>query len=105
MSSTPPSASSGPGALSNWLKPPSARTAACLFDIANGMTVRLSPKHVAFPNLDLTAHLFTQPRGTWIGFDTSVSFGPGGIGLTSSILHDTGGPIGTVSQILTIRSS
>ena len=80
-------------------------TAAGLFDIANGMTVRLSPKDVAFPNLDLTAHLFTQPRGTWIGFDTSVSFGPGGIGLTSSILHDTGGPIGTVSQILTIRSS
>ena len=80
-------------------------TAAGLFDIANGMTVRVSPKDVAFPNLDLTAHLFTPPRGTWIGFDTTVSFGPGGIGLTSSILHDTGGPIGTVSQILTIRSS
>jgi hypothetical protein len=77
--------------------------AAGLFDIANGMTVRVDPKDVAFPNVDLTAHLFAQPRGDWLGFDTTVSFGPGGLGLTSSVIHDTGGPIGTVAQILTVR--
>jgi Acyl-CoA thioesterase C-terminal domain/Acyl-CoA thioesterase N-terminal domain len=104
-----------PGRASFWVRTPvplirdepvsRLAIAAGLFDIANGMTVRVSPKAVAFPNLDLTAHLFAQPRGTWIGFDTTVCFGPAGIGLTSSILHDTSGPIGTMSQILTIRPS
>lgn len=78
-------------------------TAVRLFDIANGMTVRADPTEVAFPNIDLTAHLFAQPTGEWIGFDTSVSFGSDGIGLTHSTLHDSTGPIGTVSQILTVR--
>lgn len=77
--------------------------AAGIFDIANGMTVRADPRTVAFPNIDLTAHLFAEPRGEWIGFDTTVSFGPGGLGLTSSVLHDTHGPVGTLSQILTLR--
>lgn len=77
--------------------------AAGLFDIANGMAVRVSPTQVAFPNIDLTAHLFAEPRGEWLGFDTTVSFGGGGVGLTSSVLHDERGPIGTVSQVLTIR--
>ena len=74
-----------------------------LLDIANGMTVRADPGDVAFPNLDLTAHLFAEPCGEWIGFDTTVSFGAHGLGLTSSVIHDTSGPIGTVSQILTVR--
>jgi hypothetical protein len=75
-----------------------------LFDIANGMTARADPQQVAFPNLDLTAHLFTQPVGEWIGFDTTVTFGDDGIGLTSSVLHDDVlGPIGTLGQILTVR--
>lgn len=78
-------------------------SAAGLFDIANGMTVRAHPEKVAFPNVDLTAHLFAQPTGEWVGFDTTVSFGPGGLGLTSSVLHDRQGPIGTLTQILTVR--
>ena len=78
-------------------------SAAGLFDIANGMTVRADPAQVAFPNIDLTAHLFAEPRGDWVGFDTTVSFGAGGLGLTSSVLHDVHGPIGTMSQALTIR--
>lgn len=77
--------------------------AARLFDLANGMAVRANPTQVAFPNVDLTAHLFTRPEGDWIGFDTSVSFGSGGIGLTHSVLHDVNGPIGSLSQILTVR--
>jgi hypothetical protein len=74
-----------------------------LLDIANGMTVRVSPREVAFPNVDLTAHLFGEPRGEWVGFDTSVSFGAGGLGLTSSVLHDERGPVGTMAQCLTVR--
>lgn len=78
-------------------------SAVALFDIANGMTVRAEPQDVAFPNLDLTAHLFAEPRGEWVGFDTTVSFGPSGVGLTSSVLHDVHGPVGTMSQGLTLR--
>ncbi len=74
-----------------------------LLDIANGMAVRADPHLVHFPNLDLTAHFFAQPAGEWVGFDTTVSFGSAGIGLTSSVLHDSAGPVGTLNQILTIR--
>jgi hypothetical protein len=74
-----------------------------LFDIANGMTVREPPSVVGFPNLDLTAHLFREPHGDEVGFDTTVSFGPDGRGVTSSVLHDGNGPFGTLAQLLTVR--
>ena len=77
--------------------------AAGLFDLTNGMAVRADPDDVAFPNIDLTAHLFATPRGEWLGFDTTVSFGAEGIGLTSSTVHDVHGPVGTVAQVLTVR--
>lgn len=77
--------------------------AAGLLDIANGMSVRADPAKVAFPNVDLTAHLFREPRGAWLGFDTTVSFGASGVGLTSSVLHDADGPFGTLAQALTLR--
>ncbi len=81
----------------------STAAAAGLLDIANGMNVRADPREVAFPNLDLTAHLFRQPVGEWVGLDTTVSFGPDGQGLTSSTLHDQHGPVGALSQSLTLR--
>jgi hypothetical protein len=74
-----------------------------LLDIANGMTVRAAPEEVLFPNVDLTAHFFDQPQGEWLGLDTTVSFGTGGAGLTTSVVHDEHGPIGTTSQCLTVR--
>ncbi|MDO9458311.1 thioesterase family protein [Nocardioides sp.] len=77
--------------------------AAGLADIANGMTVRADPAEVVFPNVDLTAHLFRPPSAGWLGFDTTVSFGAGGHGLTSSTLHDESGPFGTLAQVLTVR--
>jgi hypothetical protein len=102
-----------PGRAAYWVRTPLPLVAdeevsrlaavAGLLDIANGMTVRVDPRTVAFPNIDLTAHLFEQPGGEWIGFDTTVSMGAGGVGLTSSVLHDERGPIGTSAQILTVR--
>ncbi|WP_148612429.1 thioesterase family protein [Nocardioides rubriscoriae] len=77
--------------------------AAGLVDIANGMTVRADPAEVVFPNVDLTAHLVRAPQPGWLGFDTTVSFGATGHGLTSSTLHDEDGPIGTLAQVLTVR--
>ena len=81
---------------------PSAR-AIGLLDIANGLAVRAEPTEVSFPNIDLTAHLFAEPRGDWLGFDTTVSFSADGLGLTHSIIHDDSGPIGASSQMLTVR--
>lgn len=72
-------------------------------DTANGIGVRRDPREWMFPNLDLTLHLFRQPAGEWTGLDTTVSFGPDGQGLTSSVLHDQDGPVGTVAQVLTVR--
>lgn len=76
-----------------------------LLDLANGMTVRADPRQVLFPNVDLTAHLFSDPEGGWVGYDTSVSFGADGVGLTHSVLHDIRGPIGVSSQALIVRLS
>jgi len=81
---------------------PLSRTAG-LLDIANGMTVRAQPSEVLFPNIDLTAHFFEQPQGEWVGFDTRVSFGAGGLGLTASVVHDERGPVGSSAQSLTVR--
>lgn len=74
-----------------------------ILDMANGVAIRKNPREVVYPNLDLTAHFFRLPEGDWVGTDTSVSFGSSGIGLTHSILHDENGPIGSCSQILTVR--
>lgn len=74
-----------------------------LVDVANGVATRVSPHEVAFPNLDLTAHLFRQPGVGWAGLDARVSFGATGVGLTHSVLHDERGPFGTIAQTLTVR--
>jgi hypothetical protein len=74
-----------------------------LVDTANGVAVRQSPTNWIFPNVDLTIHLHRQPRGRWVGLDTSVTFGSEGHGLTSTILHDLNGPVGMAEQILTVR--
>ncbi|MBI3227906.1 MAG: thioesterase family protein [Mycolicibacterium cosmeticum] len=76
-----------------------------LLDISNGLAVRMNPADVAFPNIDLTAHLFAEPAGEWLGFDTTVSVSATGTGLTHSVIHDETGPIGVSSQMLTVRPS
>ncbi|MFD6178785.1 MULTISPECIES: thioesterase family protein [unclassified Isoptericola] len=75
-----------------------------LFDVANGMSVRADPRKVAFPNVDLSAHLHRAPAGGWLGLDTSVVFGADGAGLTSSVLHDEHGAFGTLAQGLVVRA-
>lgn len=102
-----------PGRACYWVRSPQplladeqvSRLAALtgLLDIANGMTVRAEPTDVLFPNVDLSAHFFAQPQGEWLGLDTTVSFGSDGVGLTTSVIHDERGPVGTSSQCLTVR--
>ena len=75
-----------------------------VLDIANGVTVPVSPRDVAFPNIDLTVHWFREPAGR-VGkeFDTTVTIGRTGLGLTTSVVHDLAGPVGVCSQCLTVR--
>ncbi|MEY9858846.1 hypothetical protein ABH935_004469 [Catenulispora sp. GAS73] len=74
-----------------------------LVDTANGIAVWRSPTEWMFPNVDLTIHLHRQPEGRWTGLDTTVTFGPTGQGVTSTVLHDVSGPVGHAEQILTVR--
>jgi len=77
-----------------------------LVDTSNGIAPRVmpGPGGHAFPNVDLQVHLYREPDGGWLGLQNSVSFGADGIGLTSTVLHDTAGPFGRAEQILTLRS-
>ncbi|HVX08744.1 thioesterase family protein [Humibacter sp.] len=103
----------GQGRAQVWLRPrvalletedvsPTGRLLSIL-DIANGITPRFAPQAVLFPNIDLTAHLFAQPHGEWLGFDTIVAYGSTGLGATHTVLHDENGVIGTSVQGLTVR--
>lgn len=74
-----------------------------LVDTANGIAVRQPPTAWMYPNVDLTIHLHRQPEGRWTGLDTTVTFGPTGQGITSTVLHDLNGPVGTAQQMLTVR--
>lgn len=77
-----------------------------LLDLTNGISPRVDPQKVAFPNVDLTAHLLRTPEspaGGWVGFDTTVSFGGTGLGITSSVIRDQDGPLATTAQSLTVR--
>ena len=102
-----------PGRARSWLRPEhplvegeeagALATFLIPVDAANGIAVRERPSEWMFPNLDLTIHLLRRPTGRWLGLDTTVTFGPTGQGLTSSVLHDEQGPIGSVQQALTVR--
>jgi hypothetical protein len=104
---------SAPGRAQSWLRPmvplladeaigPVTRLLG-VADIANGLTPRITPQQAAFPNVDLTAHFVRRPAGEWIGFDTTMTVGPTGLGLTHTIIHDDEGPVGTIEQALTVR--
>ena len=81
-----------------------------LVDTANGVGARVPPRDWMFPNTDLTIHYFrtpsfsgSDPDDRWVGFDTTATFGPDGVGLTSSALFDAHGQVGRAEQILTVR--
>lgn len=74
-----------------------------LVDLANGVATRRHPKTMGYPNVELSIHLLRRPDPEWVGLDTSVSFGPDGVGLTSTVLNDVHGPVGTAAQSLTLR--
>lgn len=102
-----------PGRAVSWVRPrvpllpdePSSDVARIIgmVDFANGLSPRQAIDSVAFPNLDLTIHMFREPSGEWLGYDSTVTYGASGIGLTHTYLHDEHGPFGVAAQCLTVR--
>ncbi|MCP2163712.1 thioesterase family protein [Goodfellowiella coeruleoviolacea] len=74
-----------------------------LADSASGVSSRLDIRHWLFINTELTVHLYRQPVGEWIGLDARTEIGPGGVGLATSVLHDSAGPVGRSAQALLVR--
>ena len=72
-------------------------------DSGNGVSNFLSPTQWWFINSELTVHLRRPPAGEWIGLDAVTLVGPHGVGTATSILHDSGGPVGTGAQALLVR--
>lgn len=109
---------STPGRSRAWLRTPLTLvegeqasdlvTFTTLVDTANGVAAREHPRTWAFPNIDLTIHYFRTPEfrspdDHWIGLDSVATWGPNGIGVTSSTLYDPSGAVGRAEQILTLR--
>ncbi len=74
-----------------------------LVDTANGVGARQDPTDWMYPNTDLSIHLWRAPRMPWVGLDARASWGPTGLGVTSTVLHDHDGPVGCATQALTVR--
>jgi hypothetical protein len=72
-------------------------------DSGNGASGRLDLRSWLFINTELTVHLWRVPDGEWIGLDADTAIGPAGVGLATSTMHDSTGPIGRGAQALLVR--
>lgn len=72
-------------------------------DSGNGVSNTLDVRRWLFINTELTVHLWRQPTGEWIGLDADTTIGPDGVGLATSTLHDTTGPVARGAQSLLVR--
>ena len=72
-------------------------------DSGSGVHIPLNP--LEHPGINCTLHvaLVRDPEGDMIGLESVTSVAPGGSGLTSTILHDESGPVGTATQTLFYR--
>jgi hypothetical protein len=71
-------------------------------DSGNGISWELDIKRWHFINPELTVHLYREAAGEWICLDAQTSIADGGAGLASSVLSDTGGPVGIGAQTLLV---
>jgi hypothetical protein len=100
-----------PGPASAWLRlrqpvlgsePPSGvqrAVAAC--DFGNGLSSALPWDAYLFVNTDLSVQLLREPRGEWIGLDSTTTLS-GGVGIAHSGVRDQDGPLGQAAQTLFI---
>jgi hypothetical protein len=99
-----------PGPGSAWLRmtmplvegeDPSALVRALIAaDSGNGVSAALDYQRYLFVNTDLTVQLYRDAVGEWLGLDSRSHVEPTGVGITETVLHDRGGPIGRALQTL-----
>lgn len=71
-------------------------------DAANGLSNELPIKEWLFIPPAVTVHLRRHPIGEWVHLACRTATGDDGIGLTTGVLSDPGGAVGTVEQPLLI---
>ncbi len=80
---------------------PLARAAATA-DFANGVAAPLPFSDYVFINADLALHFMREPRGDWIGLAAGTHVVADGTALSSSVVHDTEGPVAWSFQALVV---
>ena len=103
----------GSGAAAAWIRlrgellpgvsPSPLVRAVAAADFANGLSGVLPMEEWLFVNTELTVHLHRPPQGEWIGLDARTVSEASGIGLSSGVLHDARGPIGTCAETLFVE--
>lgn len=72
-------------------------------DSGNGVSARFDPADVLYVNTDLTVHLHSDVTDEWVGLDAATRFGADGVGLASTAIHGTAGPVGRGAQSLLVE--
>lgn len=83
-------------------QPSPVQRVAAVADSGNGVSWELPLDRWTFANIDLTIHLVRPPEGEWICLAARTQIDPGGVGLATSTLYDSGGRIGRGAQSLLI---
>lgn len=71
-------------------------------DSGNGVSSELDLTRWHFINPELTVHLHRAAVGEWICLDATTTISDGGVGLATSVLSDTIGPVGVGAQSLLV---
>lgn len=71
---------------------------ATISDLSNGNAQRLDVRHWTYVNADITLYAHRMPVGQWIGMTSHADQHGSGVGVVSTVVYDTSGPVGTISQ-------
>ena len=103
----------GSGAAAAWIRlrgellpgvaPSPLVRAVAAADFANGLSSVLPIDEWLYVNTELTVHLHRVPEGEWVGLDARTVSEATGIGLSSGVLHDVRGPVGTCAEALFVE--
>jgi hypothetical protein len=72
--------------------------AAAVADFTNAFTNMGGRAPTGFINADITLYLHRYPAGEWIALETQRAAQPFGLGVSTAVMHDERGPIGTVVE-------
>jgi hypothetical protein len=72
-------------------------------DFGNGISAVVSWHEHLFINPDLTIYLERAPVGEWFLLEAETRLGPGGIGISESVIYDERGRVGRAIQALLVR--